>query len=186
MKELESKIQELEKQLEILKQCKKILNPTLEYPASFRSYDDLKNWLNTNGIEYQNYFIYSNGDWSYYDEQWFYHLFRNGKELTKDVIATYCDSFANGDWQYTDEQWFCHLFRDGIELTKGIKAKYIYSFRNYDWCYVDEQGFHHLYRDGVELTKGVKVVSFFPYDDGDWYYTDNMGNNHRLNSNKIN
>jgi hypothetical protein len=145
MKELESKIQELEKQLEILKQCKKILNPTLEYPASFRSYDDLKNWLNTNGIEYQNYYLYSNGDGEYRDELDFVHLFRNGVELTKGIKAIGVHSYDNGDWKYKDEQGFWYLFRDGVELTKGVKAKYVYSCDNGDWYCEDAQGSFHKF-----------------------------------------
>ena len=149
IKELENKIKELEliaenltKEIEELKECLKTVAP-LQYPKTFNSKEDLKKWLDENGIEYRGVHIYDNGDWKYKDEQGFYHLFRNGKELTKDVKAKWAYSYDNGDWSYGDKQYLEHLYRNGEELTKGIKAEWVYSYDNGDWKYEDENGCRH-------------------------------------------
>jgi len=114
MKEIEIKIKELEvtiqdstKQLEILKEALEILTPS-EYPKSFESKEDLKKWLDENGIEHQGVYIFKNGYWTYRDKQFFFHLISNGVELTKGLKAKWVYSYGNGGWKYKDEQgkWY--------------------------------------------------------------------------------
>ena len=149
IKELEIKIQELEsiiqdstRQLEELKECLKTVN-TLEYPKIFETKEDLVNWLNENGVKYKSCYIYKNGDWKYKDIKGFWHLYRNGVELTKGIKAKWAYSYDNGYWSYGDTENFEHLFRNGEELTKGIKAKWVYSYDNGDWKCEDENGCRH-------------------------------------------
>jgi len=47
------------------------------------------------------------------------HLFRDGKELTKGIIAKECFSYDNGDWEYTDINGEVHL----IKSPKDIKPE---------------------------------------------------------------
>ena len=184
IKELEKLIEEVEfiirdsmKQLEVLQECLKNIS-TLEYPETFESANDLKKWLDENQIEYEWCHVYINGDWEYQDEQHFWHLYRDGMELTKDLKANYTWSYANGDWGYEDEQGFYHLFRNGEELTKDIKTVWVDSFENGDWMYKDLNGFDHLFRNGVELTKGIKTKWAFSDNNGDWSYHDQAGKWH--------
>ena len=116
MKEIENKIKELEivvkdstRQLEILKECLKIINP-LRYPGIFDSNEDLETWLDKNNIEYQNYCIFVTRDWMYTDGQGFEHLYREGKELTLGIKAKNVFSYGNGDWEYEDENGNCRQF----------------------------------------------------------------------------
>ena len=89
----------------------------LKYPKKFKTEDDLKKWLNENNIEYIGVHIFDNDDWSYYDEQGFWHLYRDGVELTKGVKAIYAFSFNNGDWGYKDEHGDWHKFdKNGNEI----------------------------------------------------------------------
>ena len=55
-------------------------------------------WLET--------FCYNNGDLEYKDKQGFWHLIRNGVELTKGLKAIDIYSYSNGDWQYWDKKGF--------------------------------------------------------------------------------
>ena len=143
IKELEIEVEELEftisnstKKLKKLKEILRKLNP-LEYPESFESVDELEKWLNENNIEYIGVHIFDNDDWSYYDEQGFWHLYRDGVELTKGINTLSVHSFNNGDWAYRDKQGFLHLIRNGVELTKGIKAIDVDSWDDGSWDYVD-------------------------------------------------
>ena len=111
----------------------------LKYPKKFKTEDDLKKWLDENEIEYEWCHVYINGDWEYQDEQEFWHLYRDGMELTKGIKIKWVFSDNNGDWRYQDEQEFWHLYRDGVELTAGVKAKWVYSYENGHWRYKDEQ-----------------------------------------------
>jgi len=116
MKELENKIKELESIIQDsvvkLKEIKEYLNipVPLECTSFFISYDNLRNWLNKNGIEYSDFYIFEHGDWKYKDIEGFEYLFRDRVELTKNVRATNVWSYDNGNWGYMDEQDQWHQF----------------------------------------------------------------------------
>jgi len=82
----------------------------LQYPKTFETREKLEKWLNKNEIEYKNYHIFNNGDWSYTDMKYFEHLFRNGEELTKGVKAMGVWSYDNGNWRYVDDMDNRHYF----------------------------------------------------------------------------
>jgi hypothetical protein len=116
IKELEKLIEEVEfiirdsmKQLEVLQECLKNIS-TLEYPETFESANDLKKWLDENGIEYSGVYIFKNGYWLYRDKQFFFHLISNGVELTKGLKAKWVYPYGNGGWKYKDEQDNWHYF----------------------------------------------------------------------------
>ncbi len=119
---------------------------------------------------------YDNGDWAYKESDGNVHLFRDGVELTKGVVAKWCYSYLSGDWAYRDTDGNAHLFRDGVELTKGVETKNCLSFDNDDWAYQDANGNEHLFRDGVELTKGVVAKNCYSHYNGDWGYQGTNGN----------
>ena len=139
IEELELIAENLTKEIEELKECLKKINP-LEYPKTFESKENLKIWLNENGVKYKLCYIFDNGNWSYTDKQGLEHLFRNGKELTKGLKAVSVYSYDNGDWSYYDKQYHEHFFRNGEELTKGLKAVNVWSYGNGNWAYIDEAG----------------------------------------------
>ena len=109
IEELESTIQDSTRQLEILKECLKIINP-LEYPKRFNSKEDLEKWLEKNDIEFKWCNTFDNDDWKYIDLQDFEHLYRDGIELTKDLKAKQVYSYDNGRWKYEDEYGDWHKF----------------------------------------------------------------------------
>ena len=127
-----------------LKECLSIFTPS-RYPKTFKSGHDLVNWLNQNGIEYQDVLIFDNGDWKYEDQQGFYHLIRNGVELTKGLKVKQVYSYDNGTWIFRDEQGFRHIYSDGIELTKGVNSREVFYINDGTWRYKDIEGNWHYF-----------------------------------------